>query len=365
MKFMEDIFGSWLPWKQRSVIYEVTARCNLRCGHCYNVWKGQESYEAGELDTEKSLVLIRKAIKESRCENFTFTGGEPLLRTDLERLVAEASRRCHHVNIISNGTLFDAARVKSLIDAGATLFELPFNSSDRKVHDAMAGVEGSYDLVTRAAAEIRLAGGRFAFVIVVTKANVGSVRETLELGAALGAAGFLLNRYNAGGSSHSDPGALLPPLEKMRQALAEANAFVAERGVPVSASIAMPPCLIDQKAYPNLGFGFCAAGSDRAYYTIDPLGNLRPCNHTCTILGNLFQCSMKSLAKSKTMTEFKAARPDICAGCALELECQGGCKAAGEACYGSLKEPDPFLNLNADKMRKLGEADALGYKNKD
>ncbi len=353
MSFLSELWDLVKPFRQRSLIYEVTARCNLRCSHCYNVWKGEGSSPAGELDTAKALALIRKAIRESHCENFTFTGGEPLLREDLELLAAEAAKRCHQVNVISNGTLFDEARVKSLIEAGVTLFELPFNSAGRKIHDAMAGVEGSFDRVTRAAAEIRLAGGRFAFVVVLTQANAKGVRETLELGAALGASGFLLNRYNAGGAAHAAPESLMPSLELMRDALFEADRFVADRGVPVSCSIAMPPCLIEHQQYPNLGFGFCAAGSERAYFTLDPLGNLRPCNHTCTVLGNLFAQGMASMARSKAMKEFKAARPDICAGCAMELECQGGCKAAGEACYGSLKEPDPFVKLNAGSVRKL------------
>ena len=353
MSFLEDAWAVVRPFRQRSIIYEVTPRCNLRCSHCYNVWKGEGAYPTDELETSKAIALIRKAVKESHCDNFTFTGGEPLLRDDLEQLVREAAKRCGQINIITNGTLFDAARIKSLIDAGITLFELPFNSSDRKIHDAMAGVEGSFDRVTRAAAEIRLAGGRFAFVIVLTQANAACVRETLELGSALGASGFLLNRYNAGGFAHSKPESLMPDLERMRSALAEADEFVAGAGVPVSCSIAMPPCLIDHKQYPHLGFGFCAAGSERAYYTLDPLGNLRPCNHTCTVLGNLFTASMASMARSKTMREFKTARPEICSGCAMELECQGGCKAAGEACYGSLSAPDPFVKINEGSVRKL------------
>jgi len=55
------------------------------------------------------------------------------------------------------------------------------------------------------------------------------VREALELGAALGSYGFLLNRYNAGGAGHAHPASLMPSLEQLRKALAEANAFV--RGV--------------------------------------------------------------------------------------------------------------------------------------
>ena len=42
--------------------------------------------------------------------------------------------------------------------------------------------------------------------------------------------------------------------------------------------------LVDTAVYPHLSFGFCGAGTDRAYYALNPLGNLRPCKHTPTIL---------------------------------------------------------------------------------
>jgi hypothetical protein len=75
----------------------------------------------------------------------------------------------------------------------------------------------------------------------------------------------------------------------MRQALAVADAAAAEFDFPISCSIPIQPCLVDTSAYPHLGFGFCAASTDRAYYTLDPLGNLRLCHHTPAILGNLLE----------------------------------------------------------------------------
>jgi radical SAM protein with 4Fe4S-binding SPASM domain len=105
----------------------------------------------------------------------------------------------------------------------------------------------------------------------------------------------------------------------------------------------MPPCLFDVKRYRRLTFGFCAAGTARAYYTLDPLGNVRPCNHTPTILGNIRETSFAAMAESPKMRDFCAARPAFCAGCKLERECLGGCKAAAEAATGSAWNCDPFL----------------------
>ena len=113
----------FLPWSHDSLLYEVTPRCNLKCLHCYNVWKNDVDYQTNELPTQEALVLIKKAIKQSRCQQFNFTGGEPTLRDDLEQLVASAASRCRHVTLITNGTLLDEERVKALVDAGVSLFE--------------------------------------------------------------------------------------------------------------------------------------------------------------------------------------------------------------------------------------------------
>jgi len=341
------------PWSHDSLLFEATARCNLRCLHCYNVWKDPVAYSQDELDTNRAAALIDRAIRQSRCRRFTFTGGEPVLRDDLEQLVARAARHCEGINLITNGTLLDESRIRSLIKAGVSLFELPLNSADRTMHNRLAGGFDCFDKVTRAAADIRYHGGDLAFVFVGTAINIDHWQNALELGIALGATAFLFNRYNAGGECHHHPEDLMPSVDQVRNGLAVSEEYARKYGLGIGASIAIPPCLIDPRDFPHVGFGFCAAGTDRAYYTIDPLGNVRPCNHTPTILGNLFKTPLKKIVHSQTLAEFRKARPAFCGGCRRENDCLGGCKAAAEACYGSLTACDPFLELNRTRAKRL------------
>jgi radical SAM protein with 4Fe4S-binding SPASM domain len=146
---------------------------------------------------------------------------------------------------------------------------------------------------------------------------------------------------------------LLPTAGQVRRALAIADAAAAEFGLPISCSIPIQPCLMDTRAYPHLGFGYCAAGSERAYYTLDPLGNLRPCNHTDLILGNLFERSFPEIIAPERMQTFIQARPAFCDPCPQREECQGGCKAAAQVCYGSLTAEEPFLRCNRDAYRAV------------
>jgi len=329
----------------QSLIFEVTQRCNHACLHCYNVWQGEPKphYPRGELDTERTLFLLGKALDEIDCHHVTLTGGEPLLRPDLYLLLDYLRGRNVLATIITNGHLLTAERIPSLVARGVTLFEIPLLSHQRAVHDELSASPGAWDSVLSAMAHLRLHHGQFVAAFVATRLNIGHLYETIKLAFAFGARGLMFNRFNPGGRGHPRLRELLPTVEQVREALAVAESAVTEFGFPISCSIPIQPCLIDTRAYPHLGFGFCAAGSDRAYYTLDPLGNVRPCNHSTTILGNLFEESFASLISDERLAGFVRAYPDYCASCDQVATCQGGCKAAAQVCYGSLIEAEPFL----------------------
>ena len=332
----------------QSLIFEVTQHCNHACLHCYNVWQGSQQvpYPHGELGTSRTLDLLAKALDETICHHVTLTGGEPLLRPDLPELLDFLQKRRVQVTVISNGRLLDEPTAASLVQGGVGLFELPLLSHQREVHDELSGAPGAWEAVLSAMANVRLQRGQVVAAFVATRKNIAHLHETIRLAFAFGARGFMLNRFNPGGRGREYLEELLPTAEQVRAALETAESAAVEYGIPVSCSIPIQPCLIDISRFPHLGFGFCAAGSERAYYTLDPLGNLRPCNHTDTILGNLFEESFANLIASERMSAFTRAFPAFCVDCTRRLECQGGCKASAQVCYGSLTAEEPFLHLN-------------------
>ncbi|MBN1978459.1 MAG: radical SAM protein [Anaerolineae bacterium] len=343
----------------QTLIFEVTQRCNHACLHCYNVWHGPErlegSYSCGELDTAHTLALLNKALDEVACNHVTLTGGEPLLREDLDQVLDLLRERGVRVTLISNGHLLDEPRVVDLLERGVGLFELPLLSRRREVHDRLSGSPGAFDAALAAMAHIRTHWGRFVAVFVATRVNLPDLYETIKLAFAFGSRGMMLNRFNPGGRGREHLSELLPSADEMNAALGIADAASAEFNFPISCSIAMPPCLTDHRKYPNLNFGFCAAGTERAYYTLDPLGNVRPCNHTPTVLGNLLDESLTDIIAPARLAPFVEAVPAFCAPCVLRDTCQGGCKAAAEVCYGSLRAEEPFLHRNRGQAAPLVE----------
>ncbi len=344
-----------------TLLFEVTQRCNHKCLHCYNVWHGaggRETYPAyprGELDTAQTLALLAKAVDETNCRHITLTGGEPLLRHDLPQMLDLLAQRGVRVTIISNGRLLTEPVVVDLLDRGVGLFELPLLSHRRESHDHLSGALGAFDAVLAAMAHIRYHWGQFVAVFVATRLNVHDLYGAIKLAAAFGAQGLMLNRFNPGGRGRAHLEELLPTVDEMRQALAVADAASAEFGLPISCSIPIQPCLVETEPYANLRFGFCAAGTERAYYTLDPLGNLRPCNHTPTILGNLLAEPLADLITHERMAPFLEPAPAFCDPCTVREACLGGCKAAAQVCYGSLAAEDPFLHCNRASARPRWE----------
>ncbi|HUU60661.1 MAG TPA: radical SAM protein, partial [Phycisphaerae bacterium] len=311
--------------------------------HCYNAWKNPVDYPMGELGTADTLAMLAKMLDQTRASLVSLSGGEPMLRSDIGEIVDFLAARDVTVNMITNGSLLDEKAVDRLLPDKVSIWELPLLSVEAAIHDRMSGAAGAFDRVTMAIANLKAAGQRLVGVFVATKLNLPTWKETAELGIALGVDGIMFNRFNPGGRGFANLDLLQASPGAVAAAMNLAERISRQYDLPISCSIAMPPCLFDTSGYERLTFGFCAAGTERAYYTLDPLGNVRPCNHSATILGNIRQTGFWDMADGEAMKNFKAARPEFCKGCRMEAQCLGGCKAAAEVCCGSPSECDPFL----------------------
>ena len=94
------------------VAWESTVACNLACVHCRA--SAQTAPEPDELTTDEVFGLIDQLAEFSQ-PIFVISGGEPLMRPDLEDLIGHAVGRGMRAVISTNGTLITedrAARLK-------------------------------------------------------------------------------------------------------------------------------------------------------------------------------------------------------------------------------------------------------------
>lgn len=118
------------------VHFEVTMRCNAHCNFC-DYWKTDPSTKAQELKSFADAARFFNPLM------ITFTGGEPLLRRDLEDLVASAAGavRLKYVSLITHGAMLTPERGKALWDAGINQFNISLDFLDER-HDEARGIPG-------------------------------------------------------------------------------------------------------------------------------------------------------------------------------------------------------------------------------
>lgn len=345
------------PVRQEHFVFEVTQRCDHRCVHCYNDCRPSGNI-CEELPTAETLTMLEAMLCQSRARLVTLSGGEPMLREDIFEIVDHLVERGVAINLITNGHRLDKAAIDCLGPDKISIFELPLLAADRDLHDEISGAAGAFDAATLAIANLKAAGQRVVCVFVATRLNLPGWREAAELAIALGADGIMFNRFNPGGMGKGQVERLQASPAELAEALDIAQDVTTQYGISISCSIPMVPCLFDHSRWPKLSFGYCAAGTRRAYYTLSPEGNVRPCNHSTTVLGNIREMSLRRMVRSEAMDAFASARPAFCGGCDMEDECLGGCKASAEVCCGDVAAADPFLSAYLEQSTHGSAASA-------
>lgn len=331
-----------------SFVFEVTKKCNHSCRYCYNVWKAPDSaYLCGpELSLLQIKEIIGKLRSETKIRYLALSGGEPLLRDDIIEIIDFCTYLGIKANLLTNGALLTERQCREAIRAGVAIFEVPLVACDPKIHDNLTGAD-DLAVVIEGMRMIKRQGGTLIIVLVVTKGNIHLFKETLEQAIALDADGIMLNRFNAGGAGIRYRSELMPTMGELREALTIFNELVGYYGIKGAVSVPIPKCLIDPGDFPELRFGHCPSGNQKSYFTIDPYGNVRVCNHSPTIIGNLLEQSFRDILAHPFITAFQRAFPPSCADCSELHNCWGGCKAAAQVCTGDLTQADPIFTADA------------------
>jgi len=149
-----------------SVTLAVTNRCPYRCWHCYNANRSQKDLP---LSIWKPVIA---RLQDLGAANVTLSGGEPLLRADLEEIVASFDERTS-LTLNTTGKGLTSDRARSLKDAGLFAVGVSVDSTDPAEHDRMRGYPGAFGIALDA---VRVASdaGLYPYIISV------ATREFLE-----------------------------------------------------------------------------------------------------------------------------------------------------------------------------------------
>jgi radical SAM protein len=165
------------------VIWEVTRACDLACVHCRAA--AIPKRDPQELTTGEGLRLIQD-LRGFGHPVFVLTGGDPLLRPDLEELVAAAAAERLPVALSPAGTpLLSHARLRRLREAGLRGVSISLDGSCAAVHDAFRRVRGSFDTSLEGAAAAAALGLRLQINTTVTRHNLADLEAIAALVAGL------------------------------------------------------------------------------------------------------------------------------------------------------------------------------------
>lgn len=328
--------------------------CNLRCRFCYNHYKNV----VGELPPpQSSYKIARKSLKEVfrkfHVGQITFTGGEPFMGERFSELVLEARLHGARVGVISNGNFAAPDRYLQLTKLGVSLFELPIHSYDPKIHDYMTRRDGSHEKSLTVVKTLLDNGVTPVAVIVLTKFNADHADETIRYISALGIKKIMLNRYNIGGEGVANPSEILPTIQQLQTAYAKVSDEALKQRLTILSSVCTPVCILDPKDYRGISFSSCSTDLKSRPVTIDYLGNVRFCNHSPVVLGNIFTNSVAEIWNNPTIEQWNNVVPAFCKDCNKFSACKGGCRAASQQCGNTLDSPDPII-FCYNKFSKVG-----------
>lgn len=165
----------------------LTRRCNLACAHCYLDADTLRGGSPDELGTEEVQDVLDQVAARSAGTMVVLTGGEPLVRRDLEAIIEHGAKRDLAMVVGSNGTLLTKRRVRSLRDAGALGVGISVDSLDADYHDGFRGLPGAWGKTMAGIENCRREGLDFQIHFSIGDANADELPAMIAFCRAAGA----------------------------------------------------------------------------------------------------------------------------------------------------------------------------------
>ncbi|WP_254591269.1 radical SAM/SPASM domain-containing protein [Methanocella conradii] len=292
----------------------LTYRCNNNCSHCYAGGPRQTK----ELSTEEWKKIIKKAV-DFEVPNIVLTGGEPLLRDDLEELIAYAEGLDVVTGLITNGRLLTKERVASLKRAGLDYVQITIESPDPAIHDKMCGAASFEETV----AGIKNCVGELYTTTntTITRQNYMTVGELVPFLHGLGVRKFGLNAVIRAGKGTETDGLTPEELkELLPDIINKANALGME-------FIWYTPTKYHKLNPVEMGLGIKSCSAARLTLAVEPDGSVLPCQSYFKPLGNALNDDFRAMWDSELARYLRSHSfaPERCRSCIQFPMCGGGC----------------------------------------
>ncbi|MCB1748094.1 MAG: pyrroloquinoline quinone biosynthesis protein PqqE [Gammaproteobacteria bacterium] len=337
------------------LLAELTYRCPLQCPYCSNPLDIAR-YDR-ELDTDDWLRVLREA-RELGAMQLGFSGGEPLVRRDLETLIGEARRLGYYSNLITSGVGMDGDRVARFKAAGLDHIQISFQASDETLNDFLGGTRTFQHKLDMARA-VKAQGYPMVLNVVIHRRNIEHIEDIIRMTIELEADYVELASTQYYGWSRVNLDALLPTRAQLERAEAIAHDYQARYRDRTKIIYVVPDYFEDRPKA-------CMNGWGSIFLTIAPDGSALPCHAATSLPGisfpNVRDHSVREIwYESEAFNHFRGfdwmAEP--CRSCPEKTRDFGGCRCQAYLLTGDAANADPVCGKSPHHDRLVAEVERI------
>jgi len=327
-----------------TLVAELTYRCPLRCVYCSNPL--EYARHGDELDTAAWLRVFEEA-EELGVVQLNLTGGEPLVREDLEALIAGARGLTLYTNLITGGIPLTEERLARFRELGLDNVQLSIQDVQAAESDRIAGLR-SFDRKLEVARWAKALGFPLTINTVLHRENLDRVARVIALAEELAADRLELANTQYLGWALLNRRALLPSREQLDRAREVAAAARERLKGKMEVLFVLPDYYAE---FPKA----CMDGWGRRFLVVSPDGLALPCHAAHGIPGLIFErVGARPLAEIWASPEglgrFRGQdwMPEPCRSCARREIDFGGCRCQAYFLTRNAAATDPVCSLSPD-----------------
>ena len=322
------------------LLAELTYRCPLHCVFCYNPVQLKQA--SSELTTAEWVEVMRQA-RQLGAAQLGFSGGEPLVRDDLEELVQEAHRLGYYTNLITSGVGLTPARAQRLKDAGLDHVQLSFQDSTRELNDFLSHTK-TFELKKKVAQTIKAHDWPMVMNCVLHRHNLPHVGQIIEMALDLGAEYLELANVQYYGWAWVNRDHLMPTREQLQEAEAVVQGWRERIGKQCRLLFVVPDYFEERPKA-------CMNGWGSVFLSIAPDGLAMPCHAAESLPGFDFP-NVKDAAlaeiwyRSEPFNRYRGTgwMQEPCRSCDERYKDFGGCRCQAFMVTGDAAATDPVCS---------------------
>ena len=346
------------------LLAELTFACPVQCSYCSNPLELSASRK-NELSTEEWIRVMRQARKLGAVQ-LGFSGGEPLVRTDLEELVVEAKSLGYYINLITSSIGLTAEKITTLKGAGLGHIQISFQGSNRESNKLLGGTD-SFDHKVAMTKEVIKQELPLGLNFVLHRQNMHQVKEFLTMAQSLGAEFVELANCQYYGWGLHNREHLLPSQEQLIDAERVTNEFREQHKGDMDIFFVAPDYYDDRPKK-------CSNGWGSTFMTVNPEGEVLPCQAAKVIPGlefpNVRDHELTDIwHKSDLFNRFRGTdwMTEPCKSCPEKEIDLGGCRCQALMLTGDATNADPVCSLSPhhDEVLRITKKAQRPYQEED